>query len=262
MATTHDPHLSDRLADYVEAIFNIVREKKAARAKDISDRLEVGRSSVTSALQALAERGLVNYAPYDVITLTEKGESVARQIVRRHEVLRDFFVNVLAIEAYEADAAASKMEHAIPEAVLERFVEFAEFVERCPRGGSKWIEGFGYYCDTHQGTGNCSECIEVVLQDIQHQEDAKAAGQYFNRAVTELASGEKGVLVELPESSKAARILSDTGATAGSIIVMERNETDVDSIDIKVKGYHLTLSKEDAGSLVVEPLVRLGWQKE
>jgi len=50
--------LSASLEDYLEAIYHIVREKKAARAKDISKRLGVNRSSVTGALHSLAERKL------------------------------------------------------------------------------------------------------------------------------------------------------------------------------------------------------------
>ena len=91
--------LSASLEDYLEAIFRIVQEKQAARAKDIGKHLEVSRSSVTGALHALADRELINYAPYDVITLTDKGQALAEDVVRRHEVLRDFFVKVLTADA-------------------------------------------------------------------------------------------------------------------------------------------------------------------
>ena len=106
--------LSASLEDYLEAIFHIVAEKHAARAKDIGKRMRVSRSSVTGALHTLAGKGLVNYAPYDLITLTKKGEAAAQDVVRRHEVLREFFVRVLAVDADDADEAACKMEHAVP----------------------------------------------------------------------------------------------------------------------------------------------------
>ena len=75
MATTQS--LSSNMEDYLEAIYHISSEKQAARAKDISDRLKVNKSSVTGALRSLSEKGLVNYAPYDIITLTAVGEQVA-----------------------------------------------------------------------------------------------------------------------------------------------------------------------------------------
>jgi len=95
--------LTASLEDYIEAIFHIVARKRAARAKDIARRMHVNNSSVTGALHALSERGLVNYAPYDVITLTDEGTEIAKDVVRRHEVLRDFFVRVLSLDDEEAD---------------------------------------------------------------------------------------------------------------------------------------------------------------
>ena len=67
--------LSASLEDYLKAIFRIVAVKQAARAKDISARLSVSNSSVTGALRTLADRGLINYAPYDLITLTPLGQA-------------------------------------------------------------------------------------------------------------------------------------------------------------------------------------------
>jgi hypothetical protein len=82
--------LSANMEDYLETIYHIVSEKKAARAKDIAVRMAVNSASVTGALRLLAEKGHINYAPYDVITLTPSGETLARDIVRRHEILKDF----------------------------------------------------------------------------------------------------------------------------------------------------------------------------
>ena len=61
--------LSASLEDYLEAILHLVTEKQVARSRDIAKRLRVNRSSVTGALQALAKKGLVNYEPYEAVTL-------------------------------------------------------------------------------------------------------------------------------------------------------------------------------------------------
>lgn len=152
-------NLSDSLEDYLEAIVNIVREKQAARAKDISMRLGVNAPSVTAALRALAERGLINYAPYDIITLTPKGKRLGKDVVHRHEALRDFFVRILSIDSDVANKAACKMEHAIPQEVLDGLIRFVEFAERCPRSESKWIEGFQNYCKDRQIPKVCKQCV-------------------------------------------------------------------------------------------------------
>ena len=153
-----DNKLTASQEDYLEAIYNIVADKMAARAKDIADYLAVRASSVTGALRTLSAMGLVNYAPYDLITLTEEGHTAAEEIVRRHKALENFLVNVLGVDAREADAAACKMEHSVPKAIVERLVKYAEYVDKCPKGGITWESRFGYYCRHGCTEEDCRNC--------------------------------------------------------------------------------------------------------
>ncbi len=151
--------LSSSLEDYLETIFFVVEEKGAARPKDIADRMSVKAASVTGALKNLAAKGLVNYAPYDLVTLTTSGKRIAREISRKHKALLRFFTDVLDIPKDEVEEFACKMEHIIPDHVLERFVEFAEFVNKCPNRGAIWREGaHGYFCKTRGMDTQCEKC--------------------------------------------------------------------------------------------------------
>lgn len=175
--TTSTDTLSASLEDYLEAIYHIVAEKQVARSKDIVARLNVHGSSVTGALKALKERGLVHYAPYEVVRLTVQGEAVAQEIVRRHEALHDFFVKVLTIEGETAEKAACDMEHAMPREVLDRFVQFLRFVESCPRSGARWIDGFGYFCRVGPDHGDCEQCLEDSAQTLRDRKRRNCAMQ-------------------------------------------------------------------------------------
>ncbi|MFO7783711.1 MAG: hypothetical protein R6V25_03700 [Desulfatiglandales bacterium] len=42
---------------------------------------------MTGALKLLSDKGLINYEPYGVITMTPEGKKTAEEVVRRHEVL-------------------------------------------------------------------------------------------------------------------------------------------------------------------------------
>lgn len=145
--------------DYLEAIYNISQEKMASRGKDIAQYLNVKASSVTGALRTLGKMELINYAPYDLITLTEEGKVVAEEIVKRHKALEKFLINVLGIDKKEANDAACKMEHSVPKMVVERLVKYSEYVERCPKGGINWESGFGYYCKNGCTDADCSRCV-------------------------------------------------------------------------------------------------------
>ncbi len=155
--------LSASLEDYLETIANIVAEKKVARAKEIAAGLGVSRSSVTEALRSLSKKGLINYAPYEVITITPEGEVVSADIIHRHKALQDFFVKVLAIDPKIADEGACKVEHAAPREIINRMIHFVKFVEECPRGGADWIESFREYCASGTTRDNCKACIANCL---------------------------------------------------------------------------------------------------
>lgn len=138
--------LSASQEDYLEAIYCISEEKRAARAKDIAQYLNVNGSSVTGALRTLAQKGLVNYAPYDIITLTDNGEEVAEEVHRRHAVLKNFLTSVLKVSEEEANDAACKMEHVVSKNIVNRLVQFAEFIDTCTCNGEDWGESFIKQC--------------------------------------------------------------------------------------------------------------------
>lgn len=151
-------NLSASLENYLEAIFHIEQKKKAAMAKDIAERMEVNSSSVTGALRALGEKGLVNYTPYNLITLTPKGRRAARDVVRRHEGIREFFVKILAVDEASADEVACRMEHCISPDILDRFARFVAFIENCPEGGAERIKSFAKVCQ--EGQARETRCKE------------------------------------------------------------------------------------------------------
>ena len=134
--------LSTSQEDYIEAITNIVQENKVARDKEIAKRLQVSGASVAEALRSLSKKGLVNYEPYEVITLTKKGMEVAEDVIRRHEALKEIFVKVLAIDDTIAEQGACRIEHAAPPEVIERLIRFVEFIDTSPGGTADLVQSF------------------------------------------------------------------------------------------------------------------------
>jgi len=242
--------LSASLEDYLEAIFWITQSKGAARAKDIAKRLRVKASSVTGALQALGEKNYVNYTPYDVITLTSEGLEVAKKVVRRHRILKNFFTTVLGIDAKIAEEGACKLEHSIPPSIVERLIEFMEFVEICPRGGKEWINSFIDKCKTAKKR-NCEKCFEQSLENFKKE---KLIMQEKEETITlvDLKPKQKGVVVKINRRGPIAKRLADMGVGRGAPIEVERVAPLGDPIDIKVKGYHLSLRKEEAANIYIK----------
>jgi len=156
--------LSESLEDYLEVILDLEKTNKVARAKDIAERLDIKRGSVTGALKSLEEKGLVNYAPYSYITLTSKGEKIAREITRRHAGLKDFLYKVLQVDAETADATACRMEHVIDATTMTRLMSFLDYINTCPRTGPEWLENFIAHCSANQHDWEkCDQCLSACL---------------------------------------------------------------------------------------------------
>lgn len=244
--------LSPNMEDYLEAIFQLVQELSVARSKDIARRLKVSRSSVTGALQALKERGLVNYEPYGFITLTDDGAAMGERIARRHEALRDFFVRVLSIDEAEADEAACRMEHGVSKHIVDRLVDFAEFVEICPRAGAVWIQQFNQACKKPQHSEDrCERCMSKCLDDFR-EAARKGNGNDMETTLDTLKPGEKGLIEKMKGDGAVRRRIRDMGVTKGSLVEVVRIAPLGDPLDVKIKGYHLSLRKEEAADISVK----------
>jgi len=132
--------LTPTMEDYLEAIFNLAKEKRVV---------------LTSMLKTLSDKGLIDYEKYEYLELTGKGSDVGNNIDQRHQILRRFLTDILKIDFHQADEDACKMEHAVSPTTLERFVDFMKFIEDCPRGGASWLEYFDEYREHRQPKDKC-----------------------------------------------------------------------------------------------------------
>jgi DtxR family Mn-dependent transcriptional regulator len=168
--------LSESLEDYLEVILDLETTNKVARAKDIAERLDIQRGSVTGGLKALEEKGLVNYEPYSYITLTPAGNKIARKITRRHAGLRDFLHQVLQVDAETADATACRMEHVIDEKTMNRLMCFFDYVQSCPRTGPDWLANFVRYCgEKPRDPEKCDQCLQRCISRYREEEGHRDA---------------------------------------------------------------------------------------
>ena len=156
--------LSASLEDYLEVIYSLVQKNSVARSRDNARQMEVTGASVTGALRTLAEKKLVNYAPYELVTLTEEGKRFAEKVVGRHRALKEFFSTVLGLSDKVAGENACRIEHAVSEDLMERLILFAEFIRVCPRAGTRWLEGFGYFYEhpeCRRSAEDCEHCLSA-----------------------------------------------------------------------------------------------------
>ena len=130
--------LSESLEDYLETILELQTLNTVARSKDIAEKLNIKRGSVTGMLKKLAAQDLINYEPYGYVTLTPEGEKIAKKIAYRHTVLKDFLFRILEVDEDRADETACRMEHAMDTESFKKFVAFIATLDACPHRQQNW----------------------------------------------------------------------------------------------------------------------------
>jgi DtxR family Mn-dependent transcriptional regulator len=116
--------------NYIEVIAELIRDAGHARATDVAELLGVSLPSVSEAVKRLAELGLVERKSRFEISLSAGGRRIAQQLQRRHQALKRFMTEVMAMNEEKADQVACRVEHCVDGEFAERLRTLAEFLER------------------------------------------------------------------------------------------------------------------------------------
>lgn len=121
--------LSESMEDYLEAIAELIAVDGHAHTKEIAQKLNVKMPSVTGALRQLEQLGYIIYNTHYPVQLTKEGKRVADGILKRHSVLKTFFGRILGLPADKASETACRLEHAVDDDTISRFILFSEAIE-------------------------------------------------------------------------------------------------------------------------------------
>ena len=117
------PTMTKSLEDYIETIYVLIKEKGAARVRDVAADLHVKMPSVVKAMAELKKLELVIQEPYGDIELTAKGRKVATGVLTRHTILKAFLLK-LGVTEKTADNDACLMEHILSAQTMDRIRDF------------------------------------------------------------------------------------------------------------------------------------------
>ncbi len=235
------PTLSSALEDYLETIFELVRDNKLARVKDIAKERHVRSASVTPAMKRLSEMGLINYAQREYIDLTPEGERQARRVYARHKVLTRFFTDVIGVPRETALPDACAMEHSLSDVTMDHVVRFFEFLVACPEG-TELLQKFHGCSLVH---GDVPEC-----EPRCYEKEKKHSKKTF-MSVHDLKPGTSGRVMRIEGSGPIRQRLLDMGIMPDVVIEMERVSPTGDPVWVKFQGTQLSLRRKEAASVVV-----------
>jgi len=236
------------MEDYLEAIYHLETERRIARVRDIARRLDVKMSSVSSALKSLSSRGLIRYDPHQYITLTDQGIEKAKEIVRRHEVVKRFLSRVLYVDEAVAEDNACRMEHNLDPEVIEKLVRFMDFVEMCPLDQTRWQEGVST-CSQ-----DCISCLDEAKKRVHVRTRVQKAAMADGMNLAEAAPGAQVIIDAVKGATAFRKQLASRGLEPGAIAEIEGKDLATGEVRLAIKGYHLSVGIADAAKVLVKPI--------
>ena len=180
--------------------------------------------TATTMVKALADSGLVDYAPRDGVALSPAGRQLALHVLRRHRLLELFLVKVLALDWSEVHDEAEELEHAVSDKVLARIDALLGHPETDPHG-----------------------------DPIPTSKGQVASDTFANLADSPLDLSMRIVRI-LDQSPTFLKFARDSGLTPGSPLTVRSRSQMADALEVRPKGKPaLTLSRTVAAKFLVEP---------
>jgi len=126
--------VSSEAEEYLEAIYRLEKKTGFAKTMELASQLKVVPGSVTNTVEGLERRGLVIHEPYRGVKLTEKGQKLALNVLRRHRLAERLLTDILHLDWSKSHDAACKLEHAIAADIIKPLEKALGHPKTCPHG--------------------------------------------------------------------------------------------------------------------------------
>lgn len=117
--------------DYLETILILQNRNGSVRAVDIAAEMDFSKPSVSVAMKKLRQDECISVDENGLITLTERGRTLAEQVYNRHLLFSEWLIS-LGVSEETATKDACRIEHVIS---IESFAAIRKYVEK---------HGYGY----------------------------------------------------------------------------------------------------------------------
>jgi DtxR family Mn-dependent transcriptional regulator len=131
----HVDDLTPIAQDYLKVIWSATEwGDPPITTKGLAARFATTQANVSETMRRLQRLGLVDYQPYQPVTLTTLGESLAVAMVRRHRLLETYLAQALSYGWEEVHDEAERLEHAVSDEFLNRIDHLLGYPRVDPHG--------------------------------------------------------------------------------------------------------------------------------
>ena len=213
---------SESVQMYLLTIYRMRERESPVPVPLLVEEMGLTPASINEMCRKLEKEHLLSYVPYSGVNLTEKGEELARDILRKHRLWEVFLVGKLDFNFEEAHEIACKLEHYTQNDLADRMEEFLGQPQVNPRG----------------------EPIPWLKTAPENNQEIPLIG---------LSPGDEGKITHLKgEKVETGYLLKNEVKPGEEILVMAVDDT---SMLILIRGEQLVISQELAEKVYVQPIV-------
>ena len=199
--------ISQAEENYLKAIFKLSEKTEGSISTNaIAGEMKTAAASVTDMVKRLSRNGFIIYERYRGVKLSPKGDTIARNLIRKHRIWEVFLFDKLNFTWVEVHDLAEQLEHIQSDSdeLINRMEAFLEFPKFDPHG------------------------------DPIPDKNGKFAEREQN-PLSELAIGETGIIVGVREHSEAfLNYLEQFGLILGTeVVILETYDFD-SSLKIRI----------------------------
>ena len=220
---TKETTVSYQAEEYLEAIYRLEQKKGSAKTMELARKLNVVPGSITNTIERLEQRGLVIHEPYKGVKLTEKGQRIASNVIRRHRLAERMLTDILHLDWSEVHDSACKLEHVLSPEILNPLENALGHPKTCPHGNP---------IPTNKG--------KLVEEE--------------SKPLTDLNSGESGIIVRIADEKPAIlKALGSLDLIPKSYVKVEGKKSFIGPLNILVNGKRYTVEQKLAIHVLVKP---------
>ncbi len=210
--------------DYLIAILRLTENGTAAKTTELAQYMEVSPASVSEMLKILSKDGLVEYAKYRGVRLTEQGLINARLTRKRHHIIEKFFMDILGLDHETAHQEAHRIEHAISDEAAQKICDMLGNPPDC----------------------DCQCCVNPC-------KSVSGGGITISMSLKDMGAGTSGKITYLKsEDSAVMQKLIGMGLVPGREIRVEATDGSKGVVTAEVNGQFIAVGEELADFVYVE----------
>ena len=208
--------------NYLKTIFHLQQGLEAVSTNAVADKLQTRAASVTDMLKKLNAKKLLHYKPYYGFYLSAEGKRLAMHIIRRHRLWEVFLSQKLGFAWDEVHILAEELEHVSSKKLIDKLDEYLGFPTVDPHGDP-----------IPDSKGKITPAEQVNL--------------------SKLLPNQQAILVSVSNQSKEMLDdLTEKNINLGTKIEVRKKSLFDESLEVKVRNRHLTLTAQLAKHLFVK----------